>query len=216
VRELAGPRADAVGRRTDAAREVLRVLKRLDDPLEREPLIRLAAHHLGVREETLMQAGAPATPAPARPAGPPRHAAGAEALLVELMATDRTLGGLLVQGNLLADFEEPVWRDAAERLLAAADDEAHQAVIDSLAPELRERIARRLVSDAESPMERERMFADCLARVASRGRFRRLRELTLALQDAEGRGDVETATETKRQIRQLSEVLSEHARRSST
>jgi DNA primase len=213
VRDLAGPRADAVGRRTEAARDVLRVLRRLDDPLEREPLIRLAAHHLGVREETLMAAGAPATPEPVRSAPTTRHAAGAEALLVELMATDRTLTGLLVGTDLLADFEEPAWRQAAETLLAAHDDETHRAAVDILPPDLRDRVARRLVGESAGPTECERMFADCMARIASRGRFRRLRELTLELQNAEGRGDVATATEMKRQIRHLNDILSEQARR---
>jgi DNA primase len=213
VRDLAGPRADAVGRHADAARDVLRVLKRLDDPLEREPLIRLAAHHLGVREETLMSAGAPTTSEPVRSASTTRHAAGAEALLIELMAMDRSLTGLLAGGDLLADFEEPAWRQAAERLLEARDDEAHRAAVETLPPDLRDRVARRLVGEADDSTQREHMFADCMARIASRGRFRRLRELTLALQDAEGRGDVASATETKRQIRQLNDLLSEQARR---
>jgi DNA primase len=216
VRDLAGPRADAVGRRTEAARDVLRVLKRLDDPLEREPLIRLAAHHLGVREETLMAAGAPAAAEPARRAQTNRHAAGAEALLVELMAIDRGLAARLSGSDLLADFEEPAWRAAAEGLLAARDDETHRAAVDALPPDLRDRIAHRLVTEPEGASERAHMFADCMARIASRGRFRRLRELTLALQDAESRGDVPTVTETKRQIRQLNDLLSEQARRSST
>jgi hypothetical protein len=103
-----------------------------------------------------------------------------------------------------------------EGLLAAGDDETHRAAIDALPPDLRDRIAHRLVTEPEGASERELMFADCMARIASRGRFRRLRVLTLALQDAESRGDVPTVTETKRQIRQLNDQLSEQARRSST
>src|SRR5205085_5640993 len=50
---LVGPRLDAVGRRAEAAKEVAKVLERVRDRNEREPLVRLAAYRLGVNPEDL-------------------------------------------------------------------------------------------------------------------------------------------------------------------
>jgi DNA primase len=194
VRDLAGPDREAVGRHAQAARDVVRVLKRLPDPLEREPLIRLAAHYLGVREETLREHGA-AVEAPVRPA-PPLTIGGetrAEALIVELLAVDPTIAQRVTAEGIVGEFEDAAYRAAAEGLLGAADDETRRLVIEELPAPLRDRIVQRVLHE-DSEDDRTRMVADCIARIRRHRHRLRSRELRVELQAAEVRGDAETAT----------------------
>jgi len=196
VRDLAGPDREAVGRHTQAARDVLRVLARVADPLEREPLIRLAAEYLGVREETLRQHGTPVgSPAPARAAAeePARAEARAEILIVELLAVDPTVAPRVVAEDIVREFEDDACRVAAERLLGAADEDTRRHVIEDLPAPLRDRIVQRVLHE-DSEEDRARMVADCIARIRSHRHRRRSRELRAELHEAEVRGDQPTAT----------------------
>jgi DNA primase len=120
LEELGGRDRAAVGRRAEAAKEVARVLKRVRSPFEYDVLARLAAERLGVREEVLRAEGTP-EPAAAVPtlpiAGEAPH--GPEELLVELMAADPAVTRRIATEDVLADFEHPAWRQAAESLVAA-------------------------------------------------------------------------------------------------
>lgn len=185
VRSLAGPRPDASGRHAEAAREVVRVLARLADPLEREPLLRLAAHYLGVREETLDALGAaPAAPVSATRAERPAHAA--EELLVELLAVDPALADAVGRVRVLDAIEEPTLRAVAERLLAAPD---RTGALDLLPAALRDRVAQRLLAENEEGEDRARMVTDCVNTIRQRRDDARQRALRERLQEAERRGD---------------------------
>jgi DNA primase len=200
---LAGPRRDAVGRRAEAAREVARILKRVRNPFEYDVLARLAAERLGVREEMLRAEGAPApplAPTPAAAAGP----AGAEALLVELMAADPALAGRVGRENVIAEFEHPTWRRAAETLARAEAESERAAVLEALPKEVRDRIARRLLGEFEDE-DRERAFADCLAAIRARRQRRAQGALREELRAAEARGDMAGAIEAMRRLRELTE-----------
>jgi DNA primase len=196
VRDLAGPDREAVGRHTQAAREVVKVLKRLPDPLEREPLIRLAAHHLGVREETLREHGVLDAPAATtRPVAREarRSELRAEALIVELLAVDPTVAPGIAAEGIVREFEDEACRAAAEQLLGAADEETRRHVIEELPPPLRERIVQRVLHE-DLEEDRAQMVADCIGRIRSHRRRRRSLELRTELQAAEVRGDDTTAT----------------------
>jgi DNA primase len=198
VRDLAGPDREAVGRHAQAAREVVRVLKRVSDPLEREPLIRLAAHYLGVREETLRAQGAaaatPAAPAPRPPVPEPKRGeARAELLIVELLAVDPSVAPRIAAEDIVREFENDECRAAAEQLLGAADEDTRRQVVEELSPALRDRIVQRVLHD-DSDEDRAQMVSDCIDRIR-RARIRRQRrELRVDLQAAEVRGDETAAT----------------------
>jgi DNA primase len=188
---LAGPRLDAVGRRADAAKEISRLLRAVQNPFEREALMRVASYHLGVREALLggHEPPAPTTPAPA--AAPADRARSAEALLVELMALEPRLASMVHASGVIAEFEEPEWRTIAETIVASAQSDAPATVIERLPRELRDRVVRRLL-DAESG-DRERMLADCIARIRDRRRSRTQLALKETLRAAEARGDAAAA-----------------------
>jgi DNA primase len=202
VRSLAGPRADATARHADAAREVVRVLARLSDPLEREPLVRVAAHYLGVREETLDALGsAPVTPLPG-PTAPrePRAASGAEELLVELLAVDPTLADVVGRARVLDAIEEPTLRAVAERLLAVSAEADRAGALEILPPALRDRVARRLLEEADESEDRTRMVTDCVNAIRQRRDDARQRALRTRLQEAEGRGDADAVSAAQRAL----------------
>jgi DNA primase len=204
VRDLAGPDRDAVGRHTQAARDVVRVLKRVADPLEREPLIRLAAEYLGVREETLREQGAPtevASPAPSRvpTKDTTRSEVRAEFLIVELLAVDPAVAPHVAAEGIVREFEDDACRAAAEGLLGAADEDARRDVIEHLPAPLRDRIVQRVLHE-DSEEDRARMVADCIARIRSHRRRRRSRELRTELHAAEVRGDQTAATSLRDQL----------------
>jgi DNA primase len=210
VRDLAGPDREAVGRHAQAAREVVRVLKRVSDPLEREPLIRLAAHHLGVREETLREQGAAATAPAAVPTRTPapeskRGEARAEVLIVEILAVDPSVAPTIAAENIVREFEDEECRAAAERLLGATDEDTRRQVVEDLPPSLRDRIVQRVLHE-DSEEDRARMVADCIARIRSHRHRRRSRELRTELQAAEVRGDEKSATALRDELnRRLTE-----------
>jgi DNA primase len=198
VRDLAGPDREAAGRHTQAARDVLRVLGRVADPLEREPLIRLAAEYLGVREETLRAHSGPReTPAqaPERAAAaePARGEARAEILIVELLAVDPAVAPRVAAEGIVREFEDDACRSAAEKLLGASDEDTRRRVIEDLPPPIRDRIVQRVLHE-DSEEDRARMVADCIARIRRYRHRCRSRELRAELHEAEIRGDQHAAT----------------------
>jgi DNA primase len=201
--DLAGPRADAVGRRAEAAREVARVLARVRSPFEYGVLAALAAQRLGVREEVLR-----AEAAPEPPAAPPRPAAdrarSAEEVLVELMAADRTVVDRVLAENVIREFEHPAWRRAAETLAAGGSEVDHAAVVQALPRELRDRVVRRLLGEVEGE-DRERAVGDCIARIRARGQRRRRGQLQEELRAAEARGDAAGVETVMRRLKSLIE-----------
>jgi DNA primase len=198
--ELGGAERDAVGRRAEAAREVARILKRVENPYEHAVLARLAAERLGVREEMLRAEGAP--PASVAPSAAPAGGgpAGAEALLVELMAEDPSVAARVAASGIIHHFEHAEWRRTAE-MLAAADRDADP--IQVLPRAMRDRVVRRLLEGAERAEERERALADCIARIRERRQRAQHRRLTGELRAAEARGDEAAAEAAKHELQRL-------------
>jgi len=211
VVELAGPRQDAVGRRAEAAREIARLLKRVREPHEFDVLVRLAAQRLGVREETLRSEGAPGITPSAAP--DESHAPGAEATLVELAAEDATLAERLAACGVIAEFQHPEWRRAAEAL-AHHDESERRALVQSLPRAVRDRVVRWLLDEPRrAAAERERAFADCIASIRRRGPRGEVRRLREELRAAEARGDAAGADAALRRLKQLmDETHTEKAR----
>ncbi len=211
VLELAGTDREAVGRRADAAREVARLLKRVTSPYEHDLLARLAAERLGVREEMLRSEGAPEpTPTPAPAA---RGSAGAEAMLVELMADDPAIAARVAASGVIADFQHPDWRRAAEALAAAGGDAERNALVCALPREMRDRVARRLLGEGEAVEEREQAVQDCIGSIHRRREAAARRQLTDELRAAAGRGDEAAADAAKQKLRAFD---AEHTQKVST
>jgi DNA primase len=207
--ELAGPDRSAVGRHADAAKEVARLLKRVRTPYEHEVLVHLAAERLGVREEMLRIEGALETPAglPTLPiaAGP----SGVEERLVELMAADPDVVRRVSAENVIAEFEHPAWRQVAETLVSAADED-RSALLQTLPRELRDRVARRLLGEIVDE-DRQREVADYIASIRSRGQRRTQTQLRAELRDAEARGDEAAAAALTKKLAAL--VAGEHTQK---
>ncbi|HXJ36696.1 MAG TPA: DNA primase [Candidatus Eisenbacteria bacterium] len=201
VDSLAGTRLDAVGRRADAAKEVARVLRGVDNPFERDVLARLAADRLGVREQMLR---GEVTPAAAPPAAARTSAPSVEQQLVELMALEPRLAEQVGASGVIAEFEEPTWRALAESMVAGAATDDPAAVIERLPRDLRDRVVRRLLDTEQD--DRERALADLIGAIRARRSGRTRGALIEALRAAEARGDVAAARAAQEELnRSLSE-----------
>jgi hypothetical protein len=183
------------------------VLKRVRSPFEYDVLARLAAERLGVREEVLRAEGTP-EPAAAVPtlpiAGEAPH--GPEELLVELMAADPAVTRRIATEDVLADFEHPAWRQAAESLVAA-DATARADLLQTLPRELRDRVARRLLGEVGEE-DRQRAVADCIARLRARRHRRTAARLHEEIAAAESRGDTAAVAALMRELQQLRKIES--------
>src|SRR5581483_163448 len=212
VTELAGSRADAVARRADAAREVARVLKKVRNPFEHDVLAHLAAERLGVREELLGREGRPddapaATPESRARDGAMRTPADAtEASLVALMAADPDAVAEVRRAGVVAAFQHPEWRRAAEALVAAGGAGDRTALVQSLPRELRDRLVARLLSDdGAERADRERALVDCIAAIQRRPAGDAKRRIREAIRAAEACGDEAAATAARREWLELTE-----------
>jgi hypothetical protein len=165
-----------------------------------------AAQTIGVDEARLRTegvAGSPAAPAAAEST----RAAGPEEIIVELLAAHPDVAEEVRRAGVVAEFEQPEWRAAAERLLSESSDDAAVRLRD-LPRAVRDRAARRLLDDTAAE-ERAHILADCVAAIERR-RIRRVRGGLLAeLRAAEARGDAATATRVERL---LHESLAERSR----
>jgi DNA primase len=189
VASLTGTRLDAVGRRAEAARDVARLLKSVQNPFEREALLRLAAYRLG--REVLLDTGAPTAPQAVAATAPREHASSAEEQVVELMALDPGLVARVDASGVIAEFEQPELKRLAEGIVEAASGEGSEPVIERLPRDLRDRVVRRLLDDDHG--DRERMLADCIAKIRERRSGRTRGAIVEALRAAEARGDVAAA-----------------------
>ncbi len=189
VASLTGTRLDAVGRRTEAAKNVARLLKSVQNPFEREALLRLAAYRLG-REVLLDAESAPAASVPSSNAPAGDHAPSAEERLVELMALDPAVVERVQASGVIAEFT-PEWRRVAEGIAGVTDAESSRAALENLPRDVRDRIVRRLFED--DPGERERVLADCITKIQARRGGRTRSAILESLRAAEARGDVAAA-----------------------
>ncbi len=207
LEDLAGPQRDAVGRTVEAARAVARILKRVNNPLEFEVLVTLAAQRLGVDEKVLRTEGAP-DPAPAR--GPVAASAAVdprrseEELLVALMLADPTTTTRVRGEDILEGFESAALRRAAETLMAGADADP-TAIVQELPRDLRDHVVDRLLGEVEEG-NRDRALADCIGKIRER-RSQQLRgRLREELRAAESRGDQAAVQELSRRLHDLRRI----------
>jgi DNA primase len=189
VASLTGTRLDAVGRRAEAARDVARLLKSVQNPFEREALLRLAAYRLG--REVLLDAGAPNVPQPTASSARAEHASSAEEQVVELMALDPGLAARVDASGVIAEFEQPELQRLAQGIVDAAGDDGGEPVIERLPRDLRDRVVRRLLEDDHG--DREQALADCIAKIRERRSGRTRSAIVETLRAAEARGDVAAA-----------------------
>src|SRR4029453_4178453 len=117
-----------------------RPLKRARSPLEFEVLVHLAAERLRVREELLRGEGLSATPQVSGVSVAGDRAPGPEERLVEIMAMDQAFVPRVVTEGVIAEFDHPTWRKAAEALAVAAGHEERAAGGERLARETEERV----------------------------------------------------------------------------
>jgi hypothetical protein len=184
----------------------VRLLKRVRNPHEYNALARLAGQRLGVGEALLRTETAPEPTRPAPPRSTPVGVAapGVEELLVELMAIDAAVANRVRAENLVAEFEDPRWRTAAEALVATGADVDRTAAVQALPREIRDRVVRRLIGDAEEG-SREQEVADCIARIHARRRNRSQTRLREAIRAAEARGDAAAVTAALTELRHLTQ-----------
>jgi hypothetical protein len=135
------------------------------------------------------------------------RARSAEALIVELMAAEPRLVPLVDASGVLADFAEPEWRAIAEGIITSTGTMAPATVVEGLPRELRDRVVRRLLAGEAD--DRERILADCIARIRDRRRGRTQVALKEALRAAEARGDADAARLAQEE---LNRFLSEKTR----
>jgi DNA primase len=203
---LAGGARDAVGRQAAAADEIVRLLKRVRNPHEYNVLARLAGERLGVGERLLRAEAAPDAPPPApTPRGrAPVEAVGAEELLVELVASDGRLAARVRAENVLGEFEDVRLREVAETLLAADAEGDRAALVQTLPRAVRDRVARRLLEEAEED-SRERELADCIGKIRARQQRHAQTRLHEVIRAAEARGDAAAVDAAMRQLRDITD-----------
>src|SRR5207247_2547394 len=125
----------------------------------------------------------------------------AEATLVELMAEDATVAERVVACGVIAEFQHPEWRRAAEAL-AQRDETEREARLEALPRDIRERVVRRLLEERPD-VERERALADCIARIRRRGARGEERRVRDEIRAAQARGDSEAVEAAMRRLKQL-------------
>src|SRR5262249_46650899 len=156
----------------------------VQNPFEREALLRLAAYRLG--REVLLDAGAPSASAPAAPSAARDHAASAEEQVVELMALDPGLAARVGASGVIAEFEQPELRLVAQGIIDAG--EGSEPALERLPRDLRDRVVRRLLDEDQG--DREQALADCIAKIRERRSGRTRSAIVESLRAAEARGDV--------------------------
>ena len=184
-----------------AAAELSAVLARLDNPFERDVLIRKAALWTGISEDVLRrQASAetvrsrptrrpPALPGAKTPGGAP----GPEELLVTLMLTGDDVVRRVHDEEVFNLMVSPVWKPVA----AAMIDRLQRglpvdpgATLEEIPEQYRQRVAGRLVEGAgfDDAETRERVLADCIRGIRRSARRRHNESLLLELRRREELG----------------------------
>ena len=124
---------------------------------------------------------------------------------------DEALVPQIVAEQVIAEFDHPTWRKAAQALAAASGHEERTAVLHDLPRETQDRVARRLMADA-SEMNHEAEAVGCIAQIQARSTERELKRLQEAMRSAEARGDEATADEARRRFWALKTQSTEKAR----
>ena len=117
------------------------------------------------------------------------------------MAADPAVASRVQTEDIIAEFEHPGWRRAAETLVGEGEAD-RTAALQALPRELRDRVVRRLLGEIEDE-DRQREMADCIARIRERRLRRTWSRLREEISAAEARGDTAAAEEATRRLHGL-------------
>ncbi len=184
-----------------AASELSAVLARLENPFERDVLIRKAALWTGISEDVLRRQapGAAARSGAARrgpatqPAKAPGGAPGPEELLVTLMLTGDDIVRRVHDEKVIDLMVSPVWKPVAtamiDRFNRGLPGDAG-TTLEEIPEQYRRRVAERLVEGAglDDAGTRERILADCVRGIRRSARRRHNQSLLLELRRREELG----------------------------
>lgn len=193
---LAPPPGATAWQRAQAAKEALAVLTVMTDVVARGALVTQIAQRFGVSEEELRRVAAMTEDRrPSRAAEewrePPSVLAAAELELIQLMLLDRALALRAAAEGILSAFQH--WGNLGSEIVAAWQNSA-QIDLGTFLPLLpkpaADRVARLATSALEDTLhERERAFADCVAKIRATQKKLGREQLLRAIRTAEQRGD---------------------------
>jgi DNA primase len=190
--------ATGAGATARVGAELAEVLRKVENPFEYDDFVKKAALWTGVSERVLREQSRPAPKAPvhaeqrrsAVPSGPP----GAEELLVTVFLSDPGCIDRLEGRDIVSKLQTEPWATIAGDIFAARDTVGGFEPGDILAgleDGLRGRLADRLREDPAfgDPAARERVMADCLAKLSAAALERSKRWMLAELRRLEEIGD---------------------------
>ncbi len=207
AREVAGGSGGAAAAARVGA-ELAEVLRKVENPFEYDVLVKKAAHWTGISEQVLrvqgrmvgrqaagaLPGGAPAPTARPSRSGLPARSPSAEELLVTVLVADVGAIDRVRERDIVKFMREQPWAQVAADLVALREqgrDIDIGEVLSTIDQEARARLAGRLIEDATfaDPVAMERVFVDCLERVAAPTETERKRRLLEELRRFEELGD---------------------------
>lgn len=212
ARDVAGNSGGAAAAARVGA-ELAEVLRKVENPFEYDVLVKKAAHWTGISEQVLrvqarqqprntVAAAADAITAAKTatrgrlPAGSPS----AEELLVAVLVKDARAIDRVRERDIVKYMRQQPWAQLAADLVTLREQGREIDVGEVLAgidQEARARLVARLLEDATfaDPVAREKVFADCLERVAAPTQAERKRRMLEELRRLEELGDEDGAAE---------------------
>jgi DNA primase len=194
--------ATGAGAAARVGAELAEVLRKVENPFEYDDFVKKAALWTGVSERVLREQARPVQKAPAHaeqrrssvPTGPP----GAEELLVTVFLSDPGCIDRLEGRDIVAKLQTEPWSTIAGDIFAARDTVGGfepGEILAGLEDGLRGRLADRLREDPAfgDPAARERVMADCLAKLSAEALERSRRRMLAELRRLEEIGDEEGA-----------------------
>ncbi|MBI5505099.1 MAG: DNA primase [Deltaproteobacteria bacterium] len=213
ARDVAGTAGGAAAAARVGA-ELAEVLRKVENPFEYDVLVKKAAHWTGISERLLSAQGrqpakravggapvAATAPAPrANRAGAPAGSPSAEELLVAVLVADAGAIDRVRERDIVKYMREQPWAQVAADLIALREQGRNVDIGEVLATidqAARARLAGRLLEDStfEDPVARERLFTDCLERVAAPSEVERKRRMLEEMRRLEELGDDAGAAE---------------------
>jgi len=182
--------------RVRAAQRAGEIVSRVMDPVQFNLLAKQAAQLFGVDESVFhemrsVRSRAGVAKRTATTTDAPKDFRPEESTLLEAMALDRDVSGLVAERHVLDSFESRMLADAGRAVIAAwQSNESAAAAIDQLPTRVAERVTAGLLGEgAIAKSDRGRVARDCIERIEQRSLRLQARELRAKLRQAEARGD---------------------------
>lgn len=212
---LAGAASGSVEERIRGVDEVLRIIQRASDRLEKEECLRRVAERLGVSQQRLLEryptlaeapGARPARPATVAPAPARGRAHSAERELVHLLLQGK-LGQVQVRALTADAFADPACRRIVELALGRLDRDGRVLVGEVLAAAVPDPLCGPLATEL-SLLDRHdddlaAHVAGCLETLERRRREERMEELIARLRSAEREGRTEEARRLNAEVDEL-------------